>query len=74
MPILEFFNELGAEIRKQMKALPYFQVTYEEIFYRTVGITNINSYLYIKQDNSDIDMFNLKHKYRRDPINKKSLI
>ena len=66
--------KLRAEIRKQMKALPYFQVTYEEIFYRTVGITNINSYLYIKQDNSDIDMFNLKHKYRRDPINKKSLI
>ena len=66
--------KLRVEIKKQMKTLPYFQVTYEEIFYKKVGITRINSYLNIEQDNSDIDMFDIKHKYRQDPINKKSII
>ena len=60
--------------KKELLSLPYFKVTYEEIFYKKVGITKINSYLNIEQDNSDIDMFDIKHKYRQDPINKKSII
>ena len=48
-----------ANIKKLMKTLPYFQVSYEEIFYKKVGITRINSYLNIEQDNSDIDMFDI---------------
>lgn len=62
------------ETKQQLLSLPYFQVTYEEIFYRKVGITRINSYLNIEQDNSDVGMFDLKHKYRQDPVNKKSII
>ena len=71
---LQYNIKWREETRKQLTNLPYFQVTYEELFYKKVGITRLNSYLNIEQDNSDIDMFDIKHKYRQDPINKKSII
>ena len=71
---LQYNIKWREETRKQLTNLPYFQVTYEELFYKKVGITRLNSYLNIEKDNSDIGMFDLKHKYRQDPINKKSLI
>ena len=71
---LQYNIKWRTESREQLTNLPYFQVTYEELFYKKVGITRLNSYLNIEKDNSDIGMFDLKHKYRQDPINKKSLI